>query len=171
MKLRIIITIALLAIVGIGLKSQNYVVVNSATKIYEEPNARGYVARNTNDEEINVIPGMVFKRLDVLKGWDKVEYSPGLSGLIMETMLADNANLEIPDAGYYNPVNNSSETVNIACASGEWTLSVNGHNYKGTQYGPIVVFNTTSGEQMYTLVKINGKSVVCTYSNDITGFF
>ena len=151
--------------------AEELAVILTGSKIYEEPKATGYVAKNMDDREVTVEKGMVFKILDKANGWDIVEYSPGLRGYIMETVMASSSDLSDPLAGGYNPSNNPSVVVNISEADGVWTLSENGHNYKGIRNGKVVVFVDSKNQIAYSLVAINGNQIVYGYDNSLTKFF
>lgn len=163
----------LVSAIGFNLNAsaQDYAVILNNTKVFEEPNARGYVAKNMNDEEVSLAKGMVFKVLDKSNGWDIVEYSPGLRGYIMGNSTASESDLTLPQAGGYNPINAPKEVANISFADGVWTISVNGHNYKGTKSGNVVVFLNEQGQVAYSIVVLGGESLVYTYDNNITKFF
>lgn len=156
---------------GIEASADEYAVIMTDSKIYEEPNARGYVARNMNDEEVTVSKGMVFKILERSNGWDIVEYTPGLRGFIMETIVAPDSDLSAPVAGGFNPINSPSEVANISNADGVWTISVNGHNYKGVKNNNVLVFLNDKNQIAYSLVVIDGQKIVYSYDNSLTKFF
>lgn len=164
-------TLVIMICSAFAARGEEYAVIMTDSKIYEEPNARGYVAKNMNDEEVTVSKGMVFKVLEKTNGWEIVEYTPGLRGYIMETVVAPSADLSAPVAGGYNPVNNPAEVANISNADGVWTISVNGHNLKGNKSGNVIVFLDDKNQMAYSLVVIDGRKMVYSYDNSLTKFF
>ncbi len=150
---------------------ETYMVVMKETKVFDEPNVNGYVTKNQNDQEVVLSEGMAFKIVETRKGWEMIEYSPGLRGMVMSSYGVPSDNLKKPSAGSFNVSNQSGNIVDVALAEGVWTLTSAGKNYKGQEFGNVVIFFDTNGNQAFSLTNVGGKTAVYCYSNDITKFF
>lgn len=151
--------------------ADDYVVIFKESKVFDEPDASGYVTKNQNDEEVTVKSGMAFKIVDKKTGWDMIEYSPGLRAMLMQNVAAAADVLKEPKAGDYALANNNKEMVSVSYADGVWTLGAKGINYNGKAFGKIIIFFDKAGSQSYSLVNMNGKSIVYSYDNNLTHFF
>lgn len=151
--------------------AENYMVVLKETKVFDEPNVNGYVTKNQNDQEVVLSAGMAFKIVETRQGWEMIEYSPGLRGMVMSSYGVPAANLKKPAAGSFTVANQKGNTVDVALAEGAWTLTSDGKNYKGEEFGNVVIFFDADGNQAFSLTNVGGKPSVYSYSNDITKFF
>ena len=65
---------ASLLLMPLAVFADGFIVVGKDSKVFDEPNAKGYVTLNQKDEEVSVLPGMVFKHHERANGWYVVEY-------------------------------------------------------------------------------------------------
>ncbi len=165
---RILSSISLLLSLNMAL-AETFVAVDKPAKIFDEPNVKGYVTLNTKNQEVTPSPGMVFKSLENSNGWHLVEYSPGLRGYISDQRLGTPTHL--PKAGVYKVSNKAGATIKVSSDGNAWTAEINGHSYRGTVNGNIVVFMTPDNQQAYSLVDFGDGPIAICYDNDCTGFF
>lgn len=168
---RVVFAIMTLMLLGCGLAAAQdaYVTVSIAGKVFDEPNAKGYVTLNQNNKEVTVIPGMVFKSLEHQAGWYMIEYSPGLRGYVSEEILETPA--KAPVAGTYKLANAPAKKVTVA-DNGKWTLQADGKTLTGKAVGYVVVFGgDESGYPAYSLVQLADGPAAVTYDNTVTAFF
>lgn len=85
---KIIFTLLMALMSSSVIMADDYVVIFKESKVFDEPNASGYVTKNQNDEEVTVKSGMAFKIVDKKTGWDMIEYSPGLRAMLMQNVAA-----------------------------------------------------------------------------------
>lgn len=163
-----ILSVLALGFSNLTVFADDYIAVAKKGNVYDEPNAK-YITLNQNNDEISVIPGMVFKTNEHQPGWYQVEYSPGLHAFIPEQIVATNFNPI--KAGSYKIANNSSQTLNISANSDEWTATIGTKTYKGSQIEQIVIFNDNEGNVAFSLVDVGSGPVVITYDNAMTKFF
>lgn len=150
----------------------DYVVIAKATKVYDNPGAKSYVTTSRAGVEVEVSPGMVFKRVETRQGWDMVEYTPGLRGFILSTAEVPASSLLSPSAGSYKVANEPSRTIDIRHEGDEWSAtSSDGKTYSGSGDGNVIVFIDASANIVYSLVRTSQGSQVFTYDNAVTGFF
>lgn len=163
--------LAALAIISCGFSAlaDNYVVVNKAGKIFDAPDATGYVTLNSNNEEVLLCPGMVFKVLESAHGWHIVEYSPGLRGYLSEQVTATECTL--PKPGNYSIHNIKGIQLKATKTDGVWGAQVGDKSFKGKEFGKVVVFFSANGHPAYSLVDFGKGCVVVCYDNDVTKFF
>ena len=168
MKLIKLLCVVLLGTVSTSLYAQTYVVVGKNGKVFDEANTK-YVTLNQNNEEVTVIPGMVFKSTEQTPGWAKIEYSPGLHAFVPENILT--SELSTPVAGNFQVKNNSSQQLQAIQDGDRWKATVDGKSYSGKAFGNIVVFFDNSNNPAYSLVSPGGETIVITYDNNVTNFF
>lgn len=172
MKFKSLILGSMLALFSFGAGADDYVVIKYETKVFDEPVAKDeYASKNENDGFVNLFPGMAFKKTEKKTGWDVIEYSPGLRGMIMQNMEAGISDLKAPGAGSYKVVNNPKENVSVSVKGDVWTLKSAAKTFSGRNIGNVVVFFDPDVNPAYTLVTMNGKTYVYNYSNALTKFF
>lgn len=163
---------AAMALIGISTMSgDDYVVTGGSSRLYDEANMKSTPTRNMSDEEIALLPGMAFKVTTKSSGWSQVMYSPGIRAFILDTTLSESEALGNPVAGEYKVTNNPDKKAKVTNNGDNWNISIGGESFPGKCYGKIVVFFDKSGNQKYTLVKLNGESNLHDYDNAVTKFF
>lgn len=155
-------------ILPIPMFADNYVAIAKNGNVYDEANAK-YITVNQNNEDVNIIPGMVFKTSEHTPGWYKVEYSPGLHGFIPDQISASDFKSLSP--GDFNVSNNPGQKITIQSSGEEWTGIIEGKTYKGIKNDNIIVFVDESGNILFSLVDIGNGPMVMTYDNSVTKFF
>lgn len=154
---------------SIAAQADDYVIIGKETKVFDEPNATGYVTLNTKNEEVVLQPGMAFKIHDNSQGWYIIEYSPGLRGYLSEQ--AKSSSSSTPKAGIYTVSNNPSVKLDASGSDGKWTAKVGEKLYSGMAYGNVVIFLNDKGDAVYSLTDLGSGPVVMSYDNDVTNFF
>lgn len=149
--------------------ADTYIVVNKNAKVFDEPNATGYVTLNQKNEEVTVLPGMVFKSLENRQGWNKVEYSPGLHGYISDQV--KQAKCSQPKAGTYKVGNKPADKLTVELKDNTWNASIGGKTFRGQSFDNIVIFFDEKKVPVYSLVDLGEGPIVMTYDNSVTGFF
>ena len=158
----------ILSISGISCMADDYVVVAKSGKVYDDPSPK-YVTLNQLNEDVNVIPGMVFKTYEHTPGWYMVEYSPGLRAYIPEQIVASSFNS--PKSGDYKVQNNPSQSASVQNSGNDWSMNISGKSYDGKLQENVVIFFDESGNIAYSLVDLGQGGIVITYNNDVTKFF
>ena len=172
MKFKSLILGSMLALFSAGAAADDYVVIKYETKVFDTPVAKDeYASRNENDGFVNLFPGMAFKKTEKKTGWDVIEYSPGLRGMIMQNMEAGVTDLKTPAPGTYKVANNPKENVSVSVKGDVWTLKSVAKTFSGRIIDNVVVFFDPDVNPAYTLVTMNGKTYVYNYSNALTKFF
>ncbi len=172
MKRRYFLPCLFFLLTALIVNADDYIVIKNATKAFDMPIAKDeYASRNDNDEFVTLLPGMAFKVTEKKTGWDVIEYSPGLRGMVMQNMEIANTGLNKPIAGSYKVTNNSSENISISVNGNIWTLKSNGKSYSGRIFDNVVVFFDKDVNPAYTFVFMDGKPYVYNYSNKLTKFF
>lgn len=152
--------------------ADDYVAIAIKGKVFDQASATGYVTQNAKNQDVVLTPGMAFKVTGNESGWDIIEYTSGLRGYIMKTIEAEPQTIKAPEAGSYKVANDPSVTLTVTGSGDTWEAKVGSASYTGTRSGNIIVFyDPTTGNQAYSLVNINGKPTVMSYSNTITNFF
>lgn len=151
-------------------EGQDFITVNREGNIYDQANAK-YITENQDGEEINVMPGMVFKTSERTPGWYKIEYSPGLHAYIPEQITANG--LKEPQPGSYKVANNPIEILEVHKNGEDWTALSGNTTFKGIVFNGIVVFNDNAdnGKPKYSLVDLGSGPIVINYDNSLTKFF
>ena len=163
------ITATLVSAIGFSASAEEFVVTRKPGKIFDEPNAKGYVTLNSKNEEVAFIPGMVFKSLESSKGWHMVEYSPGLRGYVSaQSMCKDH---KMPTPGIYKVANNSAQQLKAELSGDTWKATVNDKVYSGKIFGNAVVFFNDNKEPAYSLVDLGEGGIAVSYDNTKTKFF
>ena len=166
--LRIIFSVIAIGMCSALLNAENYIAVAKDGKVYDEASAK-YVTLNQNNDEVSVIPGMVFETSEHTPGWYKIEYSPGLHAFIPDQIVATNF-IELKP-GNYSIKNNPGKILNIEGSNDNWTATVDGNSYKGVKWEDILVFLDQNNKVAYSLVDVGDGPVAITYDNSITKFF
>lgn len=166
-NIRLILLSILLSITAFA-NADNYVAIGKEGKVFDEPNAK-YVTLNQKNEEVNVIPGMVFKTFEKTPGWNMIEYSPGLRAYISEQIV--NNNVVAPQPGTYTVKNNPSQKVTVENSGSQWTAKVGDKALNGTAKDNIVVFLDANNVSAFSLVDFGQGGIVISYDNNITKFF
>lgn len=146
----------------------DYVAIAKNGNVYDEANTK-YITVNMNNENVAVVPGMVFSTSEHIPGWYMVEYSPGLHAYIPEQIVANN--FTIPYPGNYKVANNPSQSITIDNENDHWTASSNGKFYKGNRNEDIVIFMDDANNPAFSIVDFGNGPIVITYENSVTKFF
>lgn len=160
---------ASLLLMPLAVFADGFIVVGKDSKVFDEPNAKGYVTLNQKDEEVSVLPGMVFKHHERANGWYVVEYFPGLRGYMSEQAKA--AGCVSPKAGEYSVSNNPSQKITITNSNGKWTAIAGDGSYSGICEDNVVVFYDSKKNIAYSLVDLGDGPVIMSYDNSVTKFF
>ncbi len=156
----------------INVCAETNIVIGKDTKVFETTVAKDeYAAVNQNDKPVILNIGMAFTVKDQKAGWYVIEYSPGLRGMVMQNVVADNALVGMPAAGTYKVANNPSETVTVSVNGSDWTLRSGSKSFPGKGDGKAVIFTSADGNMEYSLTDISGKPTVFNYNNSVTKFF
>ena len=165
---------ASLAVFGIFsfcmLADNYYVAVDKNGKVYDDA-ASKYVTLNERNNEVTIIPGMVFKALDRKPGVVMIEYSPGLRAFIDEKITSPGS--QVPSPGTYPVVNNKALQLTAEkVGDGKWTARVGNASYEGIlQDNNIIVFYDNSHNAAYSLVDFGSGPIAISYDNNVTHFF
>ena len=147
---------------------ENYVTIGKAGKVFDEANNK-YITINQKNQDVNIIPGMVFKSSERVPGWIMVEYSPGLRAFVPESIVT--ADLSAPAPGIFKIANNPSQEANITNSDDIWSITVNGKKFNGKKFGNVVIFTDDSNNVLFSLVDFGEGPTVMTYDNSVTNFF
>lgn len=151
--------------------ADDYVVIAHEGKVYDRPNSKSYATTNQNGDEIVVKEGMVFKKRETREGWDLIEYTPGLSGFILQYLEATPASLKSPAVGTYSVSNQDGKNIVISQEGTTWVAAFEGKKYAGQKHDGAVVFYDADSNIAFSLVNIGGTPVVVNYDNSVTNFF
>lgn len=163
-----------LTLLASGLFSQTlyaedtFIVVGKQAKVFDTPNAKGYVTLNQKNEEVVLLPGMAFKSHEDSKGWTLIEYSPGLRGYVANPMLVSPSEV-IP--GSYKISNHTGKILHAEKNANGWTGTVDSKAYEGKAFGNVVIFFDDKKNPAYSLVDCGAGPIVVSYANEITKFF
>ena len=167
LKILFALFVAFLPAVSIA---QNYLAVDQPGKVYDDA-ASKYVTLNEKNEDVSILPGMVFKSIEKKPGVVMIEYSPGLRGFIDENITSPG--LVAPSPGTYQIANQSGKTFKVEVDdNGKWKGISENATYPGILAdNNIVVFVDPSGNVAYSLVDLGKGGIVMNYDNNITKFF
>lgn len=168
-KLIKVLTASTLLLSSFAAYADNFVAVNRPTKVFDSPNAKGYVTLNTKNVEVEAKPGMVFSSSENSNGWYLVEYSPGLRGYISTQSVATPSKSPVP--GSYKVANRPSSTIKVENDGDTWKGTIDGSTYKGKAFDKIVVLFDDDNKPAYSLVDLGQGPIVMSYDNNVTGFF
>ena len=166
MKYWVSAVLIILSLLSCG--AQNLITVSQNGKLYDEANSK-YITLNQDNEDVNVIPGMVFSSTERTPGWYKIEYSPGLHAYIPEQITSNN--YLSPAPGKYAVANNPKETVEISQSGDNWECKSGSTTLKGKEIENIIIFTDTNNQPSYSLVDIGTGPIVISYDNQLTKFF
>lgn len=147
--------------------SNDYVAVAKDGNVYDEASAK-YITVNQNNEDVAVVPGMVFATTEHTPGWYKVEYSPGIHAFIPEQITA--TSLKPVAAGSYDIANNPGQKIVVTGNGNEWEAVVDGKTYKGTLNENILVF-LDNNKVAFSVIDLGNGPIAITYDNSVTKFF
>lgn len=148
--------------------AQDLIVVAKEGNVYDEASAK-YITLNQNNEEVAVIPGMVFATSQHTPGWFKVEYSPGLHAFIPDQIAS--TEIQPVKPGTYNVTNNPGQKIIVTGAGDTWAAECNGKNYKGVMINNILLFEDDNHKPAFSLTDIGNGPVAISYDNAVTKFF
>ena len=148
--------------------AQDYIAIAKDGNVYDEANAK-YITLNQYNDEVSVIPGLVFATSEHTPGWYKVEYSPGLHAFIPEQITA--SSLSEVNPGTYTITNNGSQTITVVKNGDDWSATVDGANYKGKKEEDILVFVDNNNNVAFSLTDLGNGPIAITYDNSVTKFF
>lgn len=152
-----------------SLQAETFVAMATNAKVFDEPNAKGYITLNKNNEEVSPLAGMAFKVIEAKQGWFVVEYSPGLRGYISEQVTANKT--VAPTPGTYTVKNQPKLKITASKEGDSWNATVAGKLYKGNDNNGIISFHDDNGNIAYTLINLDGNNVAMSYDNAVTKFF
>lgn len=162
--------VILFSVFSMTAHSQSLIVMAKEAQVYDDAN-NSYPTMNNNDENIILKPGMVFQKTGNKNGWDKIVYTPGLSGYILQGLETPESNLGTPSPGTYS-VANSGETLTISEKDkGIWEAKGEKGIFTGNQYGKIIIFKDKFTNPVFSFVVVNSNPIIMSYDNDITKFF
>ena len=167
-KISNFLLVAIMGLCAIPCYAQDFIAIAKDGNVYDEANTK-YITLNQDNQDVSVIPGMVFKTTDHPAGWYKIEYSPGLHAFIPEQIVA--GNFITPKPGKYRVANLSAQTMEVQSTPDGWTCSVAGKSYKGSQFGDIIVFFDKENNIAFSLVDLGNGPIPITYDNVVTNFF
>ena len=147
--------------------SNDYVAVAKDGNVYDEASAK-YITVNQNNEDVAVVPGMVFVTAEHTPGWYKVEYSPGIHAFIPEQITA--SSLKPVTAGSYDIANNPGQKIVVTGNGNDWEASVDGKTYKGTLNENILVF-LDNNKVAFSVIDLGNGTIAITYDKSVTKFY
>ena len=154
--------------VSVPVLAQDLIAVAKDGNVYDEASAK-YITLNQDNEDVCVIPGMVFETSQHTPGWYKVEYSPGLHAFIPDQIIANNFNTIVP--GTYDIQNYAGHKITAQLSGDEWTATVDGNNLKGKKVEDIIIFLDSTNKIAYSIVDLGDGPIAITYDNSVTKFF
>lgn len=149
--------------------ADDFISIAKNGKVFDTPDATGYVTLNTGNKEVVLSPGMVFKVIEKSSGWNMIEYSPGLRGYVSDQIKAQKSVL--PKPGVYQVKNKPVDKIEVGQAAQSWTAKSGTTSFKGKQFGNYVIFFDAAGNPKYSLVDLGEGPVVMVYDNSVTHFF
>lgn len=153
---------------GFSVSAQDFIAVAKDGNVYDEANAK-YITVNQNNDDVSVVPGMVFSTNQHIPGWYKIEYSPGLHAFIPDQIAATTFKPVV--AGTYDIKNYDGHKLSVEGSGNDWSASVDGKNYKGEKFEEIILFKDESNNIIFSLVDIGTGPIAVTYDNKVTKFF
>lgn len=165
---KLILTVSLTLGSLISAFSADYIAVAKNGNIYDEASAK-YITVNQNNDDLSVIPGMVFATTEHTPGWYKIEYSPGLHAFIPDQITASSFKKVNP--GTYDISNNPGNKITIQGNGNDWNASVGANTYKGTLNQEILIFFDNQNRVAFTVVDLGNGPVAISYDNSVTKFF
>lgn len=160
------IAMAICSIIPVSAK--DFVAVTKNGNVYDEASAK-YITVNQDNEDVAVIPGMVFAASQHTPGWYMVEYSPGIHAFIPDHITSTSLN-PVP-AGTYTLQNNPQQQITVQGSGDNWNATVDGNSYKGQEVQNILIFTDALGNIAYSVVDFGTGPIAITYDNSVTKFF
>lgn len=160
--------LALFLIGFVPMAAEDYIAIAKDGNVYDEANAK-YITVNQNNDDVAVMPGMVFATAQHTPGWYKVEYSPGIHAFIPEQITANSFKPVAP--GTYDIKNNPGHKLTAQNSDGNWSAVVDGKTYNGKKMQEIIIFLNDNNNVAFSLVDIGNGPVAITYDNSVTKFF
>ncbi|MCH5225187.1 MAG: hypothetical protein J1D77_04270 [Muribaculaceae bacterium] len=165
-KLKLFLT--WLAFIAVGTaNAENYIAIAKPGNVYDEASAK-YITVNQYNDDVSVVPGMVFATTEHTPGWFKIEYSPGLHAFVPDQIAS--STFKPVGAGSYKVTNNPGQTVEVTTTGNDWSATSNGKTYKGKKWEEILIF-LDGNNIAFTVVDIGNGPVAITYDNQVTKFF
>lgn len=164
---RVFLLLAITLSVGLVTFANDYIAIAKDGNVYDDASAK-YITVNQNNDDVEVMTGMVFETFQHVPGWYKVEYSPGLHGFIPDQIAASNFVTVAP--GTYDIKNYPGHKLSAVNDGNTWTATVNGKNFKGEKIQDIILF-FDDNKIAYSLVDIGNGPIVISYDNSLTKFF
>lgn len=151
-----------------SLNAQDYVAIAKNGFVYDDANAK-YITVNQNNDDVAVIPGMVFVTTQHTPGWYKIEYSPGIHAFIPDQITA--SSLKPLKAGVYELANLPGKKIEVQGSGDNWNALVDGESFQGVKSEEILVFVNNNKNIAYSLVDLGNGPIAITYDNATTKFF
>lgn len=158
------------AAMALTASAQSYVVIDREANVYDQPNSKQYVTTNMNGDEIKLVKGMAFKKVESAPGFDKIEYTPGINGFVLSSIEVPASALKAPQPGTYPIANASGKSVTVEKTGVDWSATLDGKKYSGIDQGNIILFYGADSYPVVSLVNLSGTPVVITYDNKYTRF-
>jgi hypothetical protein len=155
---------------AITASAQSYVVIDRETNVYDQPNSKQYVTTNMNGDEIKLVRGMAFKKVESATGFDKIEYTPGINGFVLSSVEVTPSALKAPQPGTYPIANAAGKNVTVEKTGTDWSATLDGKKYSGIDQGNIILFYGADSNPIVSLVNLSGTPVAITYDNTYTHF-
>jgi hypothetical protein len=162
------ITLGILLLAPVAASAQTLIAISKPAKVFDEPNAKGYVTLNQKNEEVHLEPGMAFRTFDEVKGWYLIEYSPGLRGYVSKFRTAEAVP---PKAGTYKVANKPDEKITVTLNGDKWSATSGNKKFTGATADNIVYFLDENKKAAYSLVDLGEGPIVMSYDNTLTRFF
>lgn len=150
------------------ISAQDFVAIGKNGNVYDEANTK-YITVNQNNDNVTVMPGMVFATSKHIPGWYMIEYSPGLHAYIQEQITTGNFKSIQP--GSYELANLPGHKLIVNNSGNNWTATINGQTFQGATFQEIVVFKDINNNVVYSLVDLGNGPIAISYNNDVTKFF
>lgn len=153
--------------------ADDYIVVAQQQRVFDEPKTDGYATTNRDGADVVIAPGMAFKVIDKGIGWAVIEYSPGLKGYVMLSMMEDNSHLAAPAAGTYTVGNAKGDKLTVKGTGKYWAATSTRHpaQMRGEINGSVLVFFDEHDHPAYTVTLVGGQPRALAYDNALTRFF
>lgn len=162
---------AIAAIAVITAMAQDYVVIGHEGYVFDKPNSKSYITTNQMGENVELLPGMVFRCAESRDGWDLIEYTPGLRGFILKAIESGAGSLGTPVPGVYPVANKPGSEAKIEANGSNWTATLDGVSYSGAIHDGALVFFDSQANPALSLVVSGGQPIVFSYDNSLTRFF
>ena len=168
-----ILLLAFSLFISTGALANDYLVVAQKQRVFDEPKTDGFATTNRDGDDVVITPGMAFKAIDKGVGWAVIEYSPGLKGYVLLSMMEDQADLAAPSAGTYKVGNAAGDELTVKGMGKYWSATSKRHpvQMRGEINGPVLVFFDENDHPAYTVTLVEGKPNVIAYDNALTRFF